>query len=261
MNRPLTLETLDTSFINLGALIRFLRQQNFVGRVKVVLEEYEADVFLNGADEPSIWEKNHATGRGAQGKDAMERLLVRARDPGGLITIYEGPAETAGVDDHSVMPTESRGIPETLEVPRDMPPAATPVLPSETDYDELLMASGELIASVERAALSVNEDFATHFHSALIAMGDDYPFLDPTSGGFQYSNGRVEMSDRPAPSDFVSSLTESLRSVVSNLSDGKAGARFRERVAIELAVVARRKENAFAQFTPHLDRIAGTRVL
>jgi hypothetical protein len=265
MNRLLKLETLDTSFVNLGALIRHLRQRQFVGRVKVELEEYEVDVFLDGAGEPSIWEKNHATGRGAQGKDAMDRLLVRARDAGGLITIYEGPGETGGVDEHSVVSTETRGIPDGPEVSTPAEPPATPVdsplETGETDWDELLMASGELIASVERAAASVNEDFAGCFQSALVALGDDYPFLDPTAGGFQYANGKIQMSIQPFASDFVLSLTESLRRVVSRLSDGKAGQRFRERVAVELVVVARRKENAFAEFTPHLDRIAGTQVL
>jgi len=265
MNTLVRFETLDTSFVNLGALIRHLRQRQFVGRVKVVLEEYEADVFLNGADEPAIWEKNHATGRGAQGKDAMERLLVRARDAGGLITIYEGPKETDGPEAHSLDSTETTGVVETPEASLSgVTPATRAVshpVTAETDWDALLSAGGELIASVERAAVSVNEDFAGCFQLALVAMGDDYPFLDPTAGGFHYTQGKIQMSNRPAANDFVSSLTESLRRAVSKLSDGKAGQRFRERVAVELAIVARRKENAFAEFTPHLDRIAGTRVL
>ena len=38
MDSLVGLETLDTSFVNLGALIRYLRQRNFLGRVKVALE-------------------------------------------------------------------------------------------------------------------------------------------------------------------------------------------------------------------------------
>lgn len=268
MNTPVSLETLDTSFVNLGALIRHLRQRNFVGRVKIALDEYEADVFLYGSEEPSIWEKNHTTGRGAQGKDAMERLLVRARDPGGVITIYEGPGEAASANEHSVGKPSS-GAQEksvTVETREAFKSNVVPDRPAVSrvgaiDWDTLLAASGELIAAVERAAQSVNEDFAAHFHSVLIAMGDDYPFLDPTAGVFQYDNGKVKLDERPAASDFISSLTESLSRIVSKLAGGKAGARFRERVAVELVVVTRRKENAFAEFTPHLDRIAGTRVL
>jgi len=264
MNTLVKMESLDTSFVNLGALIRFLRQRNFVGRMKVALEEYEADVFLHGAEEPSIWEKNHATGRGAQGKDAMERLLVRARDPGGVITIYEGPSETTSVD-------PVPGSTETavrFEIQNEAPfalaaaaPAVSQLGGEEFDWDILLAASGEMIAAVERAVQSANEDFGAHFRAALIAMADDYPFLEPSAGSFQYSNAKVELRERPAASDYVSSLTDGLRRVVNGVAAGNAGPRFRERVAVELAVVVRLKENAFAEFMPHLDRIAGTRVL
>jgi len=260
MNTLVRLDTLDTGFVNLGALIRHLRQRNFVGRVKVALEEYEADVFLHGADEPSIWEKNHVTGRGAQGKDAMERLLVRAREPGGVITIYEGPLETGSAKE------APSGSPETAAIVGEESegssvgnvPASFTV---EVDWDDLLAASGELIAAVERATQSVNENFVAHFRSALIAIGDDYHFLDPTVGLFQYDKGKVRLHERPVASAFVLGLTESLRRVVNELAGGKAGARFRERVAVELAVVARRKEKGFSEFTPQLHRIAGTRVL
>lgn len=262
MNQVVKLEELDTSFVNLGALLRHLRQLEFIGRVKVVLEEYEADVFLKGSEEPSVWEKNLATGRGAEGKDALERLLVRAREPGGLITIYEGPddSKNAGTDYALSQPPVKRYPAATLEAapPVDeLPPAQM----EATDWDLLINASGELIFGVERAVQSVNEDFAARFRVTLIEMGDDYPFMDPTAGLFDYQDGRVGLRERPAATDFVSSLTEGLRRLVSKLVDEKGGARFRERVAVELAVIARRDENIFAQFTPHLDRIAGTRVL
>ncbi len=264
MNLLVKFETLDTSFINLGALIRYLRQRNFVGRVKVSLEEYEADVFLHGAEEASIWEKNLATGRGAQGKDAMERLLVRARDPGGVITIYEGPSETTNTDPASGSPETPGGgevHDETPVVFGDAVPAVSQLDSKEFDWDKLLAASGEVIAAVERAVQSANEDFGAHFRAALIALADDYPFLDPTAGGLQYSDAKVELRERPAASDYVSSLTESLRRVVNRVVVSNAGERFRERVAVEFVIVARRKENALAAFMPYLDRIAGARVL
>lgn len=266
MNTLVQLETLDTSFVNLGALIRHLRQRNFVGRVRVALEEYEADVFLEGAGEPTIWEKNHTTGRGAQGKEAMDRLLVRARDPGGLITIYQGPEEAtrvATLNDAAETPAsvETGESPGSDEGSGSATGGVAAAFTLKIDWDELLAASGELIAAVERAVQSINEDFAAQFRAALIAIGDDYPFLDPTAGGFQYADGKVQLRERPAAGAYVLSLTESLSRVVSKLVALKAGARFRERVAVELAVAARRKENAFAEFTPQLDRIAGTRVL
>lgn len=266
MNTPVKFETLDTIFVNLGALIRHLRQREFVGRVSIALEEYEADVFLDGAGEPTIREKDHATGRDAQGPEAMDRLLVRSRDPGGLITIYQNAAAATSVaappDARQQTPAAAIEVQESLRsggalttngVSRD--------LFAEIDWDELLAASGKLIAAVERAVRSINEDFAAHFRSALIVLGDDYPFLDPTAGMFNYADATVQLHARPTVEAYVSGLTDSLSSVVSKLVAGKGGARFQERVALELAVAARRKQNALAEFTAQLDRIAGTRVL
>ena len=131
----------------------------------------------------------------------------------------------------------------------------------EIDWEELQAASGELIAAVERAVKSVGEDFSARFRAALIAIGDDYPFLDPTAGVFQYSDAKVQLREYPDAGAYVLSMTESLSRVVGTLVAGKAGPRFRERVAVELAVAARKEKNAFAAFTPQLDRIAGTRVM
>ena len=260
MNQVVKLEKLDTGFVNLGALLRHLRQLNFVGRVKVVMEGYEAEVFLQGAEEPRIWEENLTTGSSAEGKDALERLLVRSRDPGGVITIFEGTDESRneGTAHPPSQPTVNPQSTLAAAITDDGLPTAQA---AETDWDLLLAASGELIGGVERAVRSVNEDFAARFRATLIEMGDDYPFLDPTAGLLDYHEGKVALHERPAVSDFVTSLSEGLRRLVTRIVDDTGGVRFRERVAVELAVIARRNENAFAEFTPYLDRIAGTRVL
>lgn len=261
MNQVVKLEKLDTGFVNLGALLRHLRQLNFVGRVRIELDEYEADVVLQGAEGPIVWEKNLVTGRGAEGPEAMDRLLVRDREPGGLITIFEGLAENNNHESDDSRSLSSVNLAREGTLESAWADRAQETETEETDWDLLIAASAELIAGVERAVQSVNENFAARFRAALLAMGDDYPFMDPTAGSFDYHDGRVVMDERPAASDFISSLTEGLRRLVSSVVDDKGGVRFRERVAVELAVVARRNENAFAEFTPHLDRIAGTRVL
>jgi SpoVK/Ycf46/Vps4 family AAA+-type ATPase len=59
----------------------------------------------------------------------------------------------------------------------------------------------------------------------------------------------------------VTGLSECLRRVVNKLATHKQGVRFRERVAVEIAVTARARPDGLVAFKPHLDRIAGTRVL
>jgi hypothetical protein len=286
MDGSIKFESLDTSYVNLESLIRYLRDRGFVGRLHVALDQNDADVFLYGAESPSGWASDHATGSGTQGDVAMERLLVRAREPLGLITVYEStvPEQAAASE-----PEQSAAlVPDEAAISEPEPPAAVPEqaaasepmtetpsdleaaiaatkleAPAENvDWYKLLRISGELIAAVERAIESAGGDFCEYFRVVRVELGDDYPFLDPSVGGFNYANAVVQLKERPAASAFIASLTECLRRTVSKLAkDDRSGGRLRERVALELAVAARKHGTSMSEFSPHLDRIAGTRVL
>jgi hypothetical protein len=246
-------ENLDTAYVNLAALLRYLRQREFNGRVHVELDEYDADVFLNAAEQPRVRETDHTTGRQAEGDDALQRLLVRSQQPGGLVSVYENNGEeTSGVD-------ASATTPDSVNVLAGNAGASE----EERDWFELMRLSGELIATVERAALSAGADFKGIFRAVRLEMADDYSFLDPAAGRFEYSNGMIQLRGQPNVSAYVSSVSEAMRRVVNRMATGPRRASLRERVALELAVLARRRQSQLAKFkfTPQLDRIAGTRVL
>jgi hypothetical protein len=246
-------ENLDTAYVNLAALLRYLRQREFNGRVHIELDEYDADVFLSAAALPRVRETDHATGRQAAGNDALQRLLVRSQQPGGLVSVYENNGEEASGEDASAIQThQAQALAENTGASEE-----------ERDWFELMRLSGELIATVERAALSAGADFASIFRSVRLEMADDYSFLDPAAGRFEYSNGMVQLRGQPNVSAYVSSLSEAMRRVVDRMAMGPRRASLRERVALELAVLARRRQSQLAKFkfTPQLDRIAGTRVL
>jgi hypothetical protein len=261
-NRPIH-ENLDTAYVNLAALLRHLRGRDFVGRVVVLLDEYEADVRLDGASAPRVREINHADGREAEGDAALQRLLVRAREPGGRISVYESAEE----DDEELTerrpeavlpaPTRSSAAREAEEG------AGGGEQPEALAWTELLRLSGDLIGAVERAALSFGADFAAMFRAARLEMADDFSFLDPATERFQYAHGVVRMQAQVSMSTYLSSISETLRRVVDNLATLYRGRSTRERVALELAVLARRRETVIRQFklVSYLDRIAGTKVL
>src|ERR1041384_4335150 len=86
-------ENLDTAFVNLPALLRYLQQRDFTGRVHVELDEYDGDIYLVAREGLEARERDHATGREDAGEAALQRLLVRARDEGGLGSVYEYRSE------------------------------------------------------------------------------------------------------------------------------------------------------------------------
>ena len=87
-NRPVH-ENLDTSYVNLSALVRYLRRRQFVGNIRVELSGYEADITLTAQNEMRIREHDRIAGRISEGEEALQRLLIRAREPGGIINVYQ----------------------------------------------------------------------------------------------------------------------------------------------------------------------------
>lgn len=87
-NRPVY-ENLDTSFVNLSGLVRYLRRRQFVGRVRIELSSYEADIVLEDGNTIQVREHDKIAGRIAEGEEALQRLLIRAREPGGIIHVYQ----------------------------------------------------------------------------------------------------------------------------------------------------------------------------
>ena len=254
-------KNLDTAYVNLAALLRYLQQRDFNGRVHVLLDEYETDVYLKQGSAPRVREKDHTTGRLADGEAALQRLLVRAQEAGGLISVYPDASDERASDADETAATAT-----TAEVKNaaKADEAHAPELQSEeTEWQKLLKASGDLIGAVERAALGAGADFQKIFRAARLEIADDYPFLDPSVSLFHYENGVVELQKAQNMKMFVAGMTECLRRVVNLAATGPRGRTVRERVALALAVLVRRQHSKLEHFglSQQLERIAGTKVL
>lgn len=82
-------ENLDTSFVNVSALVRYLRRRGFVGNVRVELSGYEAEIFLGEANALRVREHDRIAGRVAEGEEALQRILIRSREPGGIVNVFQ----------------------------------------------------------------------------------------------------------------------------------------------------------------------------
>ncbi len=293
-------QNLDTSFVNLWGLLRKLTQDGFIGRVRVELKDYTADVFMTGSSTPLVHEIDRAAGTDTLEEAALHRLVLRARESPGRVSVFEGADQAVAQSNHSGSASEtsdatpSLGSEEilapTFQIPAPLmneptiaesqlaPPIAAgsddadaskalSAVPREpNDQNELIAmtkVSGELIGAVERAVNGAGVDFAGLLRSARVELADDYSFLDPTSNEFQYADSVVSLRDEPSPSSYVAGVSELLRRIVNKVAEGDRARRMRERVALELAIVARKQSDALKRsaFHDQLDWIAGTRVI
>lgn len=290
-NSRVLYENLDTSFVNLWALLRYLSQQNFVGRVHVEMKDYTADVFLTGSNTPLVHEVDRAAGTDKVEEGALHRLVLRARESSGSISVFEGADEAVAVKAGAAPATEAdqigsvapiaereivtgevsltiRGVaqsndraqPATSSTPSR---AAVATQPEERiQWNDVVRVSGELVSAVERALTGANADFPSLFRAARLELADDYTFLDPTSG-IEYKDSIVTAREELPVSSYVAGLSDALRRVVDNVATGDRARRTRERIALELSVVTRKHHEVLKRsgFLLQLDRIAGTKVI
>jgi hypothetical protein len=280
-------ENLDTTFVNLWSLLRNLTQRGFVGRVHVELTNYSADVFLNGSGTPLVHEVDRAAGTDTLEDAALHRLVLRARETPGTISVFEGANEAIAV--HKVAPPPSD---EALSVGNNStestsfaaePPINIAPTVEDSHYDGIVVRDreiesesqpdgqrsltinlgGELIGAVERGINASREDFGSLFKAVRLELADDYSYLDPMSNGLTYANGAVSLAPDVPEAAYVSGLSEALRRTVDKVAVGDRARRVRERIALELLGVARQRKEAleYSKFRLQLDRIAGTKVI
>lgn len=237
-------ENLDTAFVNLAALLRFLQQRDFTGRVHVELDEYDGDIYLAARRGVETRERDHASGREDAGEAALQRLLVRARAEGGRISVYEYPAA------------------ESFDELRP-PTAAAAAAQDDVDRRTVLQLSGDVIAAVERAlAAASQESFAAHFRAVRAELADDYPFLGALGACVEYVEGEACLSRQTDAGSFVEGVCLALSRVVERVAGlDTEGRGVRREVARELAALQERRPKALARFrfAPQLERIAGLR--
>lgn len=257
-------ENLDTTFVNLWALLRNLSQRGFIGRVRVELKDYTADVFMTGSSTPLVHEIDQAAGTDTLEEGMLHRLVLRAREAPGTISVFEGADETVAVQSAAGGTSGPRvNHAQDARVTTETAPVFEPAPTDEAEWGAVVKASGELIGGVERALTNVDADFGTLFRAVRIELADDYTFLDPMSDGFEYAHSVVTLRGEVPANSYVAGLSEALRGVVNKVAAGERARRVRERVALELFAIARKRNEVLSRsgFMAQLDRIAGTKVI
>ena len=249
---------LDTAYVNLAALVRHLQQRDFEGRVHVELDEYDADIFLAARQRPRVRERDHVTGRVAEGDSALQRVLVRASEPGGLVSVFAGETAPPDAEDWAgPFPPARASVAEHNAAAGDEGRTR-----EEIDRRNVLQLGGELIGSVERAVTAAaGGDFAANFREARAALTDRFPFLASLAACVEEVGGEARLARTVAVEDFVAGVCEALRLVVERASAREGGGGVRREAARELAALEERRPRSLARFrfTQQLERIAGLR--
>lgn len=319
-------ENLDTSFVNLAALVRYLRHRHFVGNVRVELNGYEAEITLGDGNQIQAREHDRIAGRIAEGEEAFQRLLIRAREPGGSIHVYKFVPDVETLEQKILAATENgNGKPfvqqEILaQVPitnggerklennsmglksngnngsngskilppqngssvlndkslsNNEPAPDNKSLPFEfsnrvegkarqkqltpQEWQTFMQLTAELLVAVDKNLAAARLDFTSAFAKACAEISDDYPFLNPSTGVFAYTGGKITMREQVSHKLFAASINEALRRILEKLAaNPKYAETHRQTVQTILGLIHQRKL-LYQQFsiTPQLEKNLG----
>lgn len=292
-NRPLY-ENLDTAFVNLSALVKYLRHREFVGLIRVELNSYEAEINLYEDNKLAVREHDKISGRKAEGEEVFQRLLIRAREPGGTIHVYQKIEEAKPTEFVAEIKSEngnghkvaevvlpsSNGTAvqavKTVEAPVKNEPAINyPNFPfdlsngaqnkarqtslPEQEWNILLGLTGELLGIIDRTLAEAKLDFKLAFSKARSEISDDYPFLHPSAKIFDYAEGKITMSEQVSPKLFVASMIESLRRILDKLGANPKFTEVYRLTTQKLLALISHRQNFYDKFamTLQLKKILG----
>lgn len=275
-HRPIH-ENLDTSFVNLQALIRYLRRRGFAGKIHVEMSGYEANIYLSEANQLKAVEHDQIAGRIAEGEDALQRILIRSREPGGIVNVYQEIEETEvivvapqiTVENLPKAPTIQNIKPVSVQLPKPQTPPleftnnvedkARQTVLSPDDWQTFLNLIGELLNAFDKTLAQANLDFAAAFQKARGEISTDYPFLSPTSNVFRYDSGKIEMSEQVSAKLFTASIMEILQKMLEKLDANPKFVALSNEIKQKINALVQYRKSFYDKFsiTKQLEKVLG----
>lgn len=209
-------QNLSTSFVDLSSLVRYLHGLQFVGRVHVELSSYEAEIFFTPSKKMRAREHDHIAGRMSEGEQALKRILIRAKEPHGLIHVFQADEVFDATGLAKIVLDESIAVKARETVFGRGDKQATHLLrkrfvtvpkASEADLDTAIGLAGEIVRTIDRCVSAHSLDFKSLFWQVCKEASVDNSFLDPSAGKFVYRDGNVHLRHDICSEIFVTAIS------------------------------------------------------
>lgn len=256
-------QNLSTSFVDLSLLVRYLRDRSFTGRIRLEWADYEAEIFFTQSNRLQAREYDRRIGRIAQGQNAFQRILQRARQPQGRIRILRnGPDETAAylrkafVDTRIVERARNAAFGDCDRLAVLSDGDGVKQLPAVDSARAALLATDLLLTfkeGFERTRIS----FYPAFSIACGVKCDEHPFLDPDGHEFSFYRDEIFISESVDPDELFAGIVAALRHILVRLA---ADQRFATTVVllrhrIQLHLSTRHKDYEALEIVSVADRL------
>lgn len=216
-------QNLNTSFVNVGALVRYLRGLQFVGSIRIELASYEAEIIFTESNTIRAREYDHIAGRISHGEDALQRILVRAKEPHGRIHVYKATEGYAGRDDGSVF-VDKKIMSGARELAASsggtvVHGAGNEIVLSGNDGERALVlaALSELLREVEQVLAAGKLSFGAAFQVACDSVASEFEFLRHRRRALAYKRGEIVVVGDADTEDVIEVVFSALRPIFRRL--------------------------------------------
>ncbi len=234
-------KNLNTSFVDLAGLIRHLRSLQFVGSVQIELSSYEAEIEFSEDGSIMAREQDLIAGRLSFGDEALQRIIIRSKEPGGMINVYKydsgvdlnsvfvdamiaedarrmasGPAAKAFRPSAKMEEYFSNSATADIPIPK---PAVGFDSDSLENWTELLGLISELLQSVDDSMAKGNLNFQEVFRNACGFVSFEYPFLDPETDVFSYGDGYITVRQKIASQELIGGVISAVQRITQRLRE------------------------------------------
>jgi hypothetical protein len=186
---------LNTDFSDLGQLVAKLKSEGHTGYVEITFKGGRDTAMIlmrSGEVVESLLSSGSEVLSGGQ---ALSQILGTASSVGAVFNVHRTVVEEAVENAAEIL--------IGLELP------------------QLLLVWQDLVATVERIADGHAGEgaFLKAFKDALIDRADQYPFVDPFAGEFDYREGQMSYSGPPS-AEFSLALGQTLKATVDRMAEG-----------------------------------------
>ena len=267
MKGQLIHQNLSTSFVDLSALVKHLRGLQFTGSIRVELSSYEAEIIFTPKNRLQAREYDRLLGRISQGEQAFNRILKRAREPFGHISVTQvDPNETvkylkkAFVDERIVADAREnvfgRGDRRVTGTILGLNWLAYKSDRSG-DLEKGIELATELLSIISGTFEKGNFDFDKAFQYACEFVSDTYPFLEPLTGKFTFEDSKVILDDHLEIGEMYDGLMAAIQHIFDRLRENTELHKLLliSRDRVNAHIVSRRSEYARLLILRRIERL------
>lgn len=197
---------LSTDFTNLDRLLLKLREEKHNGFIEVLTKEHQAMgvLFLEKGEPVEVFTAQES-GSSALGRKSIPIFVENVIKKGAIFDVYRSQGKILKKEIKEIKEKKEKKVLEQGEDLKEL----------ISILQEVLSQAGKLIDGVSRRKGA----FDRVFKESLIEKSEEFPFLDPFAGEFEYLNGTIRFTGEAGKEDFAKGITESFRSALSHFEE------------------------------------------